>query len=236
MAIEVFNRYEKKYIVDADKMTVLQERLKEHMLPDKHNKNGELYTIHNIYYDTVNDALIRNSLDKPVYKEKLRIRSYETPGLDTSVFVEVKKKYKGIVNKRRTCMSLKEAYDFIENGTLPDVKKDGTNIQVLKELEYFRRVYRLYPKVCICYDRMAFFEKDNGDFRLTFDTNIRARRSEIGLEKGDYGECIFPKDKWLMEVKILDSAPMWFTKLMAELEIYPASFSKYGTEYRMHLN
>lgn len=235
MAIEVFNRYEKKYMVDAQKMPALLERLEEHMLPDKHNAGGKLYTIYNIYYDTDDDELIRKSIEKPVYKEKLRLRSYKLPSLEDSVFVEVKKKYKGLVNKRRTSMTLREAYEFIEKGTLPDTGNSNLNRQVLKELAYFRMFYRLSPKVCICYDRMAFFEKGNGDFRLTFDTNIRARRSNVGLENGDDGERILPEEKWLMEVKISDSAPVWFTKLTSELELYPATFSKYGTEYKRYV-
>lgn len=235
MAIEVFNRYEKKFLINPEKLAVLQDRLSEYMVLDKHNRDGRLYTICNIYYDTASDELIRSSLEKPVYKEKLRVRSYGTVGLDEYVFVEIKKKYKGIVNKRRTSMKLGDAYDFLATGKLPDVNDGKINKQVLKELAYFRQVYKLEPKVCLCYDRMAYFAKDDGDFRVTFDTNVRTRRVDVGLEIGDYGEELISKDCWIMEVKMLDAAPLWFTELMSELEIYPASISKYGTEYKKYI-
>lgn len=236
MAIEVFNRYEKKFLVEQEKVDILTERLSEYMEIDKYNRDGRMYTICNIYYDTPDDELIRRSIEGPVYKEKLRLRSYGTVGLWDSVFVEIKKKYKGIVNKRRTSMNLKEAYEFIENGLLPDLSNPKINRQVLKELEYFRSVYELVPKVCLCYDRMAFFAKDDGDFRVTFDTNVRARRQDVGLEYGDYGSAVVKDGRWIMEVKMQNSAPLWFTRLMSELEIYPASISKYGTEYKAYID
>ena len=110
MAIEVFNRYEKKYLIDAKDFKWLLEKLKERMEPDKYNKDGRLYKISNIYYDTPDDALIRASIEKPVYKEKLRLRSYGVPGIYDEVFLEIKKKYNGMVNKRRTCLKIGRAH------------------------------------------------------------------------------------------------------------------------------
>ena len=99
MAIEVFNRYEKKYIIDEDTFHKLTYQIADYMNPDAYNRNGEAYRISNIYYDTENDQLIRASIEKPVYKEKLRLRAYGTPELTDNVFVEIKKKYDGIVKK-----------------------------------------------------------------------------------------------------------------------------------------
>ena len=116
MAIEVFNRYEHKYILDRATYRQVIEIMDMHMELDKYNAGLKPYTIANIYYDTADDYLIRKSLSKPVYKEKLRLRAYGVPDRDTKVFLEIKKKYKGIVNKRRTTLKLDEAYRFIQSG------------------------------------------------------------------------------------------------------------------------
>lgn len=141
MAIEVFNRYEKKYIIDEDTFHKLTYHIADYMNPDAYNRNGEAYRISNIYYDTENDQLIRASIEKPVYKEKLRLRAYGTPELTDNVFVEIKKKYDGIVNKRRTSMTLQEAYDFLDDDICPDNHEGRINRQVLKEIDYFKNFY-----------------------------------------------------------------------------------------------
>lgn len=231
MAIEVFNRYEKKYLLTEEMYYWLLERIGDFMEADRFNKDGQLYNIVNIYYDTPDDALIRASIEKPVYKEKLRLRSYGVPGLNDKVFLEIKKKYKGLVNKRRTALRLFEAYDLIKYGIDPG-NQPYINRQVLEEIRYFLSVYDLAPKVYLTYDRQAFFSKSDHDFRITFDTNIRTRRTEVGLEKGNQGELLIGNDFRLMEVKSSEAVPAWFTKLLSEKEIFSISFSKYGTEYK----
>lgn len=236
MAIEVFNRCEKKYMMDEKTYNQLLVRLADYMVLDAYNVDQEFYSISNIYYDTADDRLIRNSIEKPVYKEKLRVRSYGVPTLEDKVYVEIKKKYNGIVNKRRTSLKLTEAYDYLNKDICPDLSQPNINQQVFKEIDYFKNFYHLVPKVHVSYDRRAYFEKNDGDFRLTFDTNVRARRENIRLEAGNYGTSLLEEGKFLMEVKITNAAPVWFTKLMAEMKIYPASFSKYGTEYAGYIN
>lgn len=235
MAIEVFNRYEKKYIIDEDTFHKLTCQIADYMNPDAYNRNGEAYRISNIYYDTENDQLIRASIEKPVYKEKLRLRAYGTPELTDNVFVEIKKKYNGIVNKRRTSMTLQEAYDFLDDDIYPDNHEGRINRQVLKEIDYFKNFYHLQPKVYLSYDRFAYFEKDDGDFRITFDKNITTRREDVRLEHGSYGKKLLPDGKYLMEVKISGAVPLWFTKIISGLNVYPVSFSKYGTEYKQYV-
>ena len=236
MAIEVFNRYEKKYMMDEDTFYKLTDRIADYMNPDAYNRNGEAYRISNIYYDTDNDQLIRASIEKPVYKEKLRLRAYGTPELTDTVFVEIKKKYNGIVNKRRTSMTLNEAYKFLNDNICPDDNHERRiNRQVLHEIEYFKDFYKLQPKLYLSYDRFAYFEKDDGDFRITFDKNITTRREDVRLEHGSYGNKLLPEGRYLMEVKISGAVPLWFTKIISGLNIYPVSFSKYGTEYKQYV-
>lgn len=235
MAIEVFNRYEHKYMMDYDTFLKVRAVMDEHMELDSHNQNYEPYTIANIYYDTADDYLIRKSLSKPTYKEKLRLRAYGVPRRTEKVFLEIKKKFNGIVNKRRTSLLLYEAYDFIESGTPPE-PKPYMNTQVLKELDYFMQVYDLKPKLYLAYDRIAYFEKDNPDLRISFDTNIRSRRYDLQLESGDFGEALLDGDTYLMEIKTSLAKPLWLTNMLTELNIKRRSFSKYGTEFKRYIN
>ena len=230
MAIEIFNRYEHKYKMNAETFHKALEVIDKHMELDKHCAGHSLYTIANIYYDTPDNALIRESLSKPVYKEKLRLRSYGVPSADTKVFLEIKKKVNGLVNKRRTVLKLSEAYDFIGSGKPPEIK-EYMNAQVVRELEYFMRRYSLGPKVYIAYDRLAYFEKGNDDLRISFDTNIRTRRYDLALESGDHGTDLLSDDIWLMEIKTSRAMPLWLCKMLSDLNIRKTSFSKYGTEY-----
>ncbi len=227
MSIDVFNRYEKKYLLDQAIYEAIASQLCERMTLDVYNKEAGFYTISNLYFDTVDDALIKKSLSKPIYKEKLRLRAYGVPDLDSIVFLEIKKKVDGLVNKRRTSMTLSEAYAFIETGQIP-AKKPYHNSQVIREIAYFMEMYDLKPASYIAYDRKALFA---GDLRITFDTHIRSRRESLGLEYGDYGKPLLEPGMWLMEVKASTAFPLWFVKLLSEYRINASSFSKYGKEY-----
>jgi len=231
MAIEVFNRYENKYLMDSWTFHALYDRLLKHMELDAYNRNGQFYCNSNIYYDTAQHTLVRNSLAKPKYKEKLRIRAYGVPEPDAKVYLELKKKVFGIVNKRRTALRLDEAYEFVRTGRPPE-PKGYMNRQVIAEIEYFLGRYELQPMVYLAYDRIALFSKDNRDLRITFDTNIRSRRYNLKLEQGDYGAPLLQEDQWLMEVKAEKTIPVWLAGLLSEHRMFKTSFSKYGNEYR----
>lgn len=230
MSIDVFNRFEKKYILDQATYETVYGILKERMTLDPYNKEDGFYTISNIYYDTKEDGLIKKSLSKPIYKEKLRLRAYGVPKMDTKVFLEIKKKYKGLVNKRRSTLMLNEAYDFIQTQIMPE-PKIYQNRQVLKELDFFLKQYRLVPSMYIAYDRIALHSED---LRITFDTYIRARTYDLSLEQGDYGTPVLKEGEWLMEVKAHHALPLWFVRVLSEYHIYSTSFSKYGKAYMMH--
>lgn len=235
MATEVFNRYEHKYMLDKKTFEKVIAVMDEHMVSDPHNTGHKPYTIANIYFDTPDDYLIRTSLSKPKYKEKLRLRAYGIPDANSKVFLEIKKKFNGIVNKRRTTLKLSEAYDFIATGKSP-APKPYMNTQVLAELEYFLKVYDISPKLYLAYDRIAYFERDNKDLRISFDMNIRSRRYDLSLECGDYGEKLLADDVYLMEIKTSLAKPLWLTHMLAELDIKRKSFSKYGTEFKNTIN
>ena len=231
MAIEVFNRQEKKYRLDEDTFRRLTARLSDFLEIDAYNKKTDgAYTIQNIYYDTENSDFIRASLAKPAYKEKLRLRSYGTPDADSSVYVEIKKKVRGVVNKRRSAMKLSEAYSFLETGEIP-TQQTYMNAQVLREIARMLAINKLKPALVLSYERVAYFGEKSLDLRISFDANIRSRPSDLRLESGAYGKSILPDGEGIMEIKTSQCIPLWLCALLSEYRIYPAGFSKYGTAY-----
>lgn len=220
----VFKRVEKKYLIDEDTYIKLEQKIKDHIVPDEYGQS----TICNIYYDTPDKRLIRTSLEKPVYKEKFRVRSYGTASCESTVFVELKKKYKGVVYKRRTGMTLEQSDEFINKQVFTN-----KNHQIQKEINYFLNFYKgIAPAMFISYDRVAYYGKDNPDLRITFDKNIIYREEELSLDKGVWGTHLLNKGERIMEIKIPGAMPLWLSKILNDLKIYPTSFSKYGTAYR----
>ena len=235
MAITTFKRYEKKFLLNEAQYRAILPVLMQYMCFDDHCRNGREYTIYNVYYDTEDSSVICHSLSKPYYKEKLRLRSYSIPtSTDSEVFLELKKKIGGVVNKRRAVLELGEVYQFLDYGIRPQ-NLDYINGQVLNEIAYFLENNAVKPAVNISYKRSALFGKDDSCFRITFDRNIITRREEISLEKGRFGEFLLSPDQYLMEVKVPGAFPMWLARLLSENQIYKTSFSKYGKEYTQSL-
>lgn len=231
MAIEVFNRVEQKYLLSQEDFDELLPLLNLYMNPDSYNADGKGYQISNLYFDTSSDELIIKSLEKPVYKEKLRLRSYgQVKDFSETVYLEIKKKFDGVVYKRRTPFTLQQAYNFIDGSDIP--RDDGKiNYQVLEEIKNMMLRYELKPKVFIAYERLAFFSKTDSDFRLTLDKNILTRRNDLKLESEIYGEKLLKDGEWIMEAKAFKSFPLWFAHFLTERKIYRTSFSKYGNEF-----
>ena len=188
-----------------------------------------LSTICNVYFDTQNNELIRHSIEKPAYKEKLRIRSYGVPGESDSAFIEIKKKYDVVVYKRRIQLPLKEARNYLVHGIKPSC---AVNPQILSEIDYFMQYYKPMPKMYIAYDRIATFGKEDSSIRITFDQNIRSRDYDLDLARGDKGTTLFDNSEVLMEIKVGGAYPLWLTDILSKLKIYPVSFSKYGSFYK----
>ena len=223
MAQDVFKRYEKKYMITRSQYHELIERLIEKMTADQYGK----HTICNIYFDTSDYGMIRRSLDKPVYKEKLRLRSYGVAQDEGTVYIELKKKYDGVVYKRRVSMALRDARKYLYYGVRPE---DGG--QILREIDHAVAFYQPRPMVYLAYERIAFFGNDDPELRVTFDMDIRARGYKLDLNRGSYGIPLLEQGQLLMEVKIPEAMPVWMCHLFSELGIYPVSYSKYGTYYK----
>lgn len=235
MAIATFKRFERKFIVTKEQYERMLPVILEKMVPDKYCTDGHSYPLMNLYFDNDTDQIIRHSVSKPKYKEKLRLRSYGTPkDGESTVYLELKKKFYGTVTKRRVGMTLNEAYDYIYRGIRPEKRKYLPK-QVLDEIDYFRAVTPCYPKIYISYDRRAFFMKDKSDVRLTFDDNILTRRYDLDLMKGSYGEPLLKEGTMLLEIKVPDVIPLWLTELLSAEGVYMTSFSKYGKEYKTYV-
>ena len=226
-AQEVFKRYEKKYRLSDRQFCLLLPILYKHMEMDQYGQ----HTIYNLYMDTPDYQLIRTSIEKPTYKEKLRIRSYGPADKDHTVFLELKKKYAGIVYKRRLSLTYEELLYYLQSGQMP---KD-VNPQIMKEIDFSIRRYQAEPKVFLSYERFALFGKDDSNLRVTFDRNITCRTTDLRLQDALYGDQILNEDEHLMEVKIPGTMPLWMASALSELEIFPTSFSKYGTYYSHYI-
>lgn len=232
MTIKTFKRYEIKYFVTPEQFNSLRSELEKYMVLDKFCRRTGSYMIYNVYLDTENDDIIRRSLAKPYYKEKLRVRSYGIPTSgEDDVFLELKKKIGGIVTKRRAVMTLSQATHFLENGLTPEMD-NYKDRQVLAEIADFLSRNPAKPKVFISYERTAFFAKDNPELRVSFDENILSRRENVHLASGDFGVDLLTDDRILMEIKCEGHIPLWLCRLLSEMKVYKTTFSKYGTEYK----
>lgn len=227
MPVLIFERTEQKYRIPVD----LRERILEQAAPHLREDEYGASQICNVYYDTPDYRMIRQSIEGPIYKEKLRIRSYNVPDADSVVFVELKKKFNGTVYKRRISMTLREAEDMLSGRTV------RTETQIDREISYLLRLYPdLCPSIFLAYDRTAYFDMDNPDFRISFDTDVRFRCDHLSLGYGDRDtSALLPPSDCIMELKGNHAMPLWMARILDQLSLTPVTYSKYGTVYRDYL-
>ena len=222
----IFQRYEIKYLITKEQKEIVKQQMSQYMIGDKYGRS----TICNVYFDTPDYLLIRRSMEKPDYKEKLRVRSYGVANADSNVFVELKKKCDSIVYKRRINMKESEAFRYTCN------REKISNSQISREIDYCFTLYNsLQPKVFLSYEREAFYSKTDDSFRVTFDENVFWRDYDLSLCRGAYGTPVMDSSLVIMEVKNPGAIPLWFTKILSENRIYKTSFSKYGNAYKQIL-
>ena len=225
MSIQMtFQRYEIKYLLTQAQKTAVLEAMAPYMALDQYGRT----TIRNIYFDTNTFRLVRRSIERPAYKEKLRLRSYRLAGPQDPVFVELKKQYQSAVYKRRLLLPQQKALDCLAAGNpLP------LDSQIAREIDYFCSYYgALFPTVFLSYEREAYYALDGGGFRITFDENILARREGFSFEAGIYGDPLLARGQTLMEVKTSGGLPLWLVHCLTREKVYKTSFSKYGTAYQ----
>ena len=220
---EVFQRKEIKYLLNEDQYSRLVPFLETFAKTDEYG----LSRINNIYYDTPDHRLIRTSMEKPLYKEKLRLRTYGETSDETNAFIEIKKKYAGIVYKRRISGPYKKMHEYL-SGESDDI---GSS-QIAREIEAFRKLYMdLRPAMSICYDRIAMAGTEDKDFRVTFDSNIEWNDENSDLRDLKSGRALLKPGQHLMEIKVGNAFSRELSEKLSELEIFPTSFSKYGAGY-----
>jgi len=224
---DIFKRYEIKYLISYEQEKLIRQEIEKYIRGDEYGKSS----VCNIYYDTPTNLLIRRSIEKPVYKEKLRVRSYGIASAESKVYIELKKKYNDVVYKRRISQSYENAQNYLEHNGNPSVKSQITN-----EIDYFCSLYEnIAPAMFISYEREAFYAKDDDNFRITFDRNILWRNDELSLDLGIYGNPLLSCNETLMEIKTSLSIPLWMSHILNENKIYKTSFSKYGNAYKNSL-
>ncbi len=222
-----FKRYELKYLLTNEQYLVLCKHMAAYMKLDKYGR----HKISNIYFDTEDYKIIRHSIEKPKYKEKLRIRIYGEPDDNANAFIELKKKYDGVVYKRRISIPQKEALAYMCH----DVSTTSKT-QIQKEIDYFKSCYKtLKPKVYLAYEREAFWCIQDANFRITFDFNIKMRDCNISPYQSDNDIVITQNNVVILEVKTVQGLPFWFIDFLNKSNLYSTSFSKYGTAYKTHI-
>ena len=218
----IFKRYEVKYCITRKQKELIKEAMAEHMIADIHGRSS----ICSLYFDTPDYLLVRHSLEHPFYKEKLRLRSYGVANDESTVFVELKRKYDSVVYKRRVGMSLRQAKGYLLRG------ESVIDTQITREIDYCLQMYRgIRPSVLLSYEREAYYGRDDHEFRITFDDNILWRDHDLTLDSGIYGTLLMDQDRVLMEVKTGSAIPLWLVRVLSSDHIYKTSFSKYGTAY-----
>lgn len=231
MAIQTFMRYENKYVITDKKKDIILPALLQYMEFDKYCIGDKDYPIYSLYFDTENNDVVRRSVQKPYYKEKLRLRSYKlNPNDDDTVFLEIKKKIGGIVNKRRVVLTYKQAVDFIKHNKIPQLS--GIQKQIMNEICYYVNLHPIQKSVLIHYDRTALFGKDDHSLRITFDRNLTSDNNSDILRTEHYGKFIVEPDTRIMEIKISGATPLWLSDILTENKIYRSSFSKFGRNFQ----
>lgn len=233
MAKEVFNRHELKYLIDYDTYIMLLEALKPYISIDINGDKNGYYTISNIYYDTKDNLFHQEKMLKQSFRQKLRLRTYNKVDLNDGAFLEIKKKYKKVVNKRRTFIKLKDAYEFLSSKE--DISTispfEVSNHQILKEIGFLKNFYQLEPKMVLCYERQAFQTIEDDDIRITFDKNLRRREYNFRLENGSDGEIFVDPNIFILEVKLSGRVPLWLSRILSEFSCKMQSFSKYSNSH-----
>lgn len=218
-----FKRREMKFLLNEEQCCRIKKAISELVTEDEFGP----HTIMNIYLDNRNNDLIRKSLGKPLYKEKVRLRCYGTAaGDDSEAFLEIKKKFRGLTYKRRLNGTYRELFEYINGGEPP--KNQG---QVFEEVDFLIKKMLLKPKIVICYDREAYYGNNDREFRLTLDGNIRYRRNNLDFRNGSDGIFLSTQPFRVLEVKSVGAIPLEIVKILSELKIYHGSFSKYGSIY-----
>lgn len=233
MAKEIFKRYELKFVITNDTYSQLLKTLSPYLTVDTNGNKEGCYTISSIYYDTVNNLFHQERMLGQSFRQKLRMRVYNKVSVNDWAYLEIKQKHKKVVNKRRTLIKLKDAYNFLEQekplgNSFPF---EVSNHQILKEIDFFKNLYQLEPRVIVSYERQAFEAIEDNSIRVTFDKDLRKRNYDFRLENGSYGESYMKSSLYVLEVKLMNRMPLWLTRILSDYQCVLQPFSKYSNSY-----
>lgn len=229
MPIEIFSRREQKYLITHRQYLQLVEKVRPYMRPDKYGIDGR-YSVTSLYFDNDEQDIYFETKNKLKYRQKLRLRVYDDTDRNGTAFFEVKQKHNKVVNKRRLVIPLAQAYRYLENGSAEELSSyETSNVQVLKEIDHFRKFYNLTPEMIVSYNRHAFHGVTDSELRITFDLDLKCRNDDLALENGSYGQHFIDEDLVVLEVKVNDSVPLWLTRYLQELNCEQRSASKFCT-------
>ena len=245
---KIFSRIEKKYLITKTQQDALLSQIRQHMQEDQYFQ-AEIY---NIYFDTDNFDLTIQSIDHPIFKEKLRARSYG--GYD-KVFLEIKTKIRGIayrhdlldpddlmpdnnIGYKRRVLITRQDFKELTCGSNTaealagkDVEK-GSDLQIAREVDYLLKHFNLKPQILLHYDRESY--SGEGNLRITFDTNLSYRTKNLDFTNNPSDQTFFKSDKnIIMEIKAMGAMPLWLVRTLSAEHIYPEHFSKIGKIYEL---
>lgn len=228
MTQEIINRQEYKYIVTRETYYKLVESLKRKLQADTHGNSEGLYTVFSLYYDTENDGFFHETINDHPFRQKLRLRSYQSLRPNCLAFLEIKKKYRKFVNKRRIPLNLEGALSLLNGERSVDYFKPfDLNHQIIQEIIFLRDYYSLRAKVMVHYQRQAFIGSDDSNLRVTFDWDLRKWDVPFSLEEMSNGDQFFPNGYLVLEVKTSNCLPLWLSRLLSDLHCYKQRYSKY---------
>ncbi|ABR46539.1 conserved hypothetical protein [Alkaliphilus metalliredigens QYMF] len=237
MIQEVFNRYEFKYVINMNQYKQVLKALKGRIEVDGNGDPDGFYKILSLYYDSDADTFFHETIDGTTFRQKLRLRAYNHVTMEDDVFLEVKQKHNGVVNKRRTQMRVKDAYDFLKLGVDQKALQQyaSSNKQILNEIHFLKEFHLLTPKILVSYDRQAFQGIEEKDLRVTFDTNLRKQEFDLRIDGANLGTQFMGSDVSVLEVKVNDRIPLWLSRTLNECGCYRQSVSKYCIGYQQSL-
>jgi len=228
MAQETFKRKDLKYLCSNDGVESLLNELGDFLIEDINMGDKRHYTVKSLYFDSPEYAFLNSHND--IFKQKVRLRSYNDNGINDASFIEIKSKYKDVSIKRRMCLKLDSSYKFLLEGILP-ADNEIADANIFNEIKNLKKYNDLLPVVKIVYKRMAFYHRDAPDIRMTIDRDIICDFDDLRLESKTgsrmSGERIIDKNSSLIEIKSMYGIPFEMVESINGIRLFPQSFSKY---------
>lgn len=231
--VKTFDRIEKKCLITKEQKEAMLTEIKRHMEKDGYYDSE----VCNIYFDTDHYDLIIQSIEQPMFKEKLRARSYG--GYD-KVFFEIKTKLCGKENnvgyKRRVRVTKKDYNKMVkEHANLSDFMAQNADepndYRIAEEVDYLIKHFDLKPKILVFYRRYSW--QGEQKLRITFDENLRYRTEDVKFCKKKSDKKYFLDEKnIIMEIKAQGAWPLWLARKLSSERIFPQQFSKVGKIYQ----